>query len=177
MDSFQIVEGSHFCPLPSGRSDNYSSTPEKKRKASNLAPSSPEKKSRSINDAGGLIDEQLDDFFEESSPSQILPVYDQVELRDFHQRSSAFGKLSSYQQTLQLGMSAVKVCFEKVIPGQYLKDESFMEQLFTVIFFKCSERRMMLEGKTPTSMFTSPICLSTENLYFLNRNPRPINGL
>ena len=69
-----------------------------------------------------------------------------MELREFHQSKSAFGKLLSYQQTLQLGLSAVKVCFNKVLCAQYADDDSFMEQLFCVIFFKCGERRMMLEG-------------------------------
>jgi hypothetical protein len=89
-----------------------------------------------------------DKFFEESSLEKLsLPSQGQVELRDFHKRASALGKLLTYQQTLQLGMSAVKVCFDKAIPGHYTNDHKFMEQLFCVIFFQCGDRRMMLEGK------------------------------
>jgi hypothetical protein len=87
------------------------------------------------------------DYFGESGTEKVhLPLYGKVELRDFHKSKYAFGKLLSYQQTLQLGLSAVKVCFHKVLRSQYTDDQSFMEQLFCVIFFQCGERRMMLEG-------------------------------
>ena len=99
-------------------------------------------------------EESLVEYFEESSPARIsLPKQGQVELRDFHKRSSAFGKLGAYQQTLQLGLSAVRVCFSHALPNRYSNDEVFMEKLFTVIFFKCGERRMMLEGKVHPATF------------------------
>jgi hypothetical protein len=95
-----------------------------------------------------VMSSKYEHFYEESRQEKLtLPSYAQVELRDFHKRSSALGKLLTYQQTLQLGISAVKVCFAKAIHGNYTKDKHFMEQLFCVIFFKCGERRMMLEGK------------------------------
>lgn len=47
---------------------------------------------------------------------------------------------------LQLALSAVKLTYSKVLPGEYVKDEAFMERLMCLIFFKCSERRMLLEG-------------------------------
>lgn len=75
-----------------------------------------------------------------------LPAYGQVQLRQFHTQSSAVGKLLAYQQVLQLGMSAIRACFTTVLIKPYLDDDKFMEQLFCVIFFECSERRMMLEG-------------------------------
>ena len=93
--------------------------------------------------------ESLLTYFEETTPKKLtLCMYGKVELRDFHKRDSSFGKLLSYQQTLQLALSTVSVCFKEAIHSKYKSDESFMEQLFGVIFFKCSERRMMLEGES-----------------------------
>ena len=90
----------------------------------------------------------MEAFFEETSLEKVsLPTYDKVELRDFHKRASSFGKILSYQQTLQLGLNAVQLCFNKAVSSLLMKDDKFVEQLFCVVFFKCSERRMMLEGK------------------------------
>ena len=110
--------------------------------------------------AGDSIDEiMMDDAIEDTDCASenlfreveekpmSLPTHGQVQLRQFHMQSSAFSKLLTYQQVLQLGMITLKTCFDPVIPSAYIKDDAFMEQLFCVVFFECSERRMMLEGK------------------------------
>lgn len=127
-------------------SDNKNSQSVKRKGRNLIAP--PRKKRSKEKDSADSEPNSLDSYFEESTSKTLtLCNYERVELLDFHKRESSFGKLLTYQQTLQLGLSAVRVCFEKAIPGQYTSDDSFMEQLFCVIFFKCSDRRMMLEGK------------------------------
>ena len=90
---------------------------------------------KKIHSANPQVQAYNDYFGELGNEKVCLPQYGKVKLRDFHKRSSTFGEVLTYQQTLQLGMSAVKVCFNKVLHAQYTKDDSFMEQLFCVIFF------------------------------------------
>lgn len=52
----------------------------------------------------------------------------------------------TYQQVFQLALDAVGTCLGQALPSQYSKDESFMEKLFSIIYFDCGERRQMLEG-------------------------------
>ena len=135
-----------------------------KRKGRKLTtpPSKKHSKQKMVSDstqkmAAESTTESLSTYFEETTPKKLtLCTYGKVELRDFHKRDSSFGKLLSYQQTLQLALSTVRVCFKEAIHSKYKSDESFMEQLFGVIFFKCSERRMMLEGE-PLSFYKSPL--------------------
>ena len=92
-------------------------------------------------------DDSIDGVLKETLQKPVsLPAHGQVQLRQFHTKSSAVGKLLAYQQVLQLGMSAIRACFTTVLIKPYINDNKFMEQLFCVIFFECSERRMMLEG-------------------------------
>jgi hypothetical protein len=100
------------------------------------------------------FDTTISDLMEGSIPSSFeLPNHGRVELIEFHRKSSAFAKLLTYQQTLQLAMTAVNTCIGPMLPYQFSQDDSFMEKLFSVIFFNCGERRQMLEG---TSFIGSP---------------------
>lgn len=108
------------------------------------------RKRKKLDDGGDghSDDDQLDRFFQEDTTTTMsLPTHSRVEMRDFYNQSSSFGKLLSYQQVFQLGRGAVKVCFDKVLYSQYTSDPYFMDQLFCVIFFECSTKRMMLQGK------------------------------
>ena len=96
---------------------------------------------------------KYENLFEERSHKVLLPSHQQVHLVDFHHKGSSFGKLVTYQQTLQLGLNAVKCSFTKALHNTYSHDDEFFEKLFSVIFFRCSQRRMMLEGKTVESQY------------------------
>jgi hypothetical protein len=88
-------------------------------------------------------------LFEESQKKLSLPSKGRHELLDFHRKSSAFGKLITYQQTLQLGLNAVKASFSMVVHGVYADDDDFWEKLFSIIYYNCGGRRMMLVGTYP----------------------------
>ena len=126
-----------------------------KRGAKKNKADSRNEKVRFVDDLEDMMDDDEEDgdpgsenLFREVEERPIsLPTYGQVQIRQFHTRSSAFGKLLAYQQVLQLGMIALKTCFDPVICPGYIKDDSFMEQLFCVVFIDCSQRRMMLEGE------------------------------
>jgi hypothetical protein len=98
------------------------------------------------NEKGG--DNDIDGgLFEEVPKNLRLKSQGRLEILDFHCKSSAFGKLITYQQTLQLGLNAVKCSFTKVVSGLYTDDDEFWERLFSLIFYNCGGRRMMLVGK------------------------------
>ena len=117
-------------PTNGSSADSTPSPPVAKRKKSKLV------RDKSPSHPSHHSDDLLLDFFEESCEQRIsLPTFGQVEVRDVYKRSSAVGKVLTYQQTLQLGMVAVRVCFHDVLRKQYRDDDSFMEQLFCIIFF------------------------------------------
>jgi hypothetical protein len=112
-------------------------------------------------DDGGSDDDDAfpaADLFEEVPQNLPLRSQARLEILVFHRKSSAFGKLITYQQTLQLGLNAVKCSFSKVIHGTYKEDDDFWERLFSVIFYNCGDRRMMLVGKYMTRTNDSKPC-------------------
>jgi hypothetical protein len=124
------------------------------------------KKARLSNNSteAGSCDANISDVLEGSeSRSFELPNHGQVELLDFHRKSSAFAKCLTYQQTLQLAMTTVMTCIARMLPYQYSQDENFMEKLFSVIFFNCGERRQMLEGKPQTTSTDAILTTRTNN--------------